>query len=197
MHGNGPRRLTAEERALVEQNMALVRHIVYQMANSGYVKHGLEEDAVQEGMMGLMNAARFFDPERGNAFTTLAGSCIKQKVILLVRREKRQEMYAAISLDGPMAEGNGKTEDRTWAEALPAAEDTEAAGSESLTETAIRKLEESGYQNHAAIVRMYALEGMNMPEIAKQLGLSKQCVHQRLRKAGEVLKRKMPDAQWK
>lgn len=196
MHGKGPGRLTAEERALVEQNMALVRHIVYQMANSGYVKHGLEEDAVQEGMMGLMNAARFFDPKRQTAFTTLAGKCISQRVYRLVRREQAKEKMEAISLDEKMAEGNGKALDRLWAESIPAKDDTEAEALESLPEACCRILKEHGWEEHAQLLRMYVLEGKTMAEIAQMMGITKQGVGFRLRRAGEILRRIMRDEEW-
>ena len=65
----GNESLTDEQRKLVEDNIRLV----YQQVH----KRGIvNEDLVQEGMLGLINAARFYSPEFGVKFSTYACSYI-------------------------------------------------------------------------------------------------------------------------
>ncbi|MBQ6819144.1 MAG: sigma-70 family RNA polymerase sigma factor [Clostridia bacterium] len=53
---------------------------------SGYADSGLEpEDLAQEGMIGLMGAIDFYDPDRGASFHTFALLCIDRSVISVVR----------------------------------------------------------------------------------------------------------------
>lgn len=189
--------LTAEERKLVEENQRLVWHIVLTMVNRGCLREGLVKDAVQEGMMGLMNAARLYDPGRGTAFTTLAWKCIRQKVSELARKERKREKRIALSLDEAIEDASGKAEPRLWAESIPAKDDTEAEALESMPDVCLRLLKEKGRGDLAEVLRMYVLEDETMLEIAQELGITKQCVQQRLRKAGLVIKRKMPNAEWK
>lgn len=60
----------------VNRNLRLVIKIA-----SGYSKCGLElDDMVSEGNIGLMEAARRYDPERGTKFSTYAAFWIRQKI---------------------------------------------------------------------------------------------------------------------
>ena len=196
-HGNRSMELTSEQLRLMEENVPLVKHIVFGLVNAGLLNRGLTDDAIQEGMIGLMNAARYFDPEYGTKFATLAGTCIKQKIVCLRRREARHARNAAISLDEKIAEGNGKGEDALWNEKLPAPDDTEREGLETLVDVCVRILNGCGYQKAAEDIRMYALEGMTVEEIAHRCGVSKQCVQQRMRRAGTVLRRVLThDGDW-
>lgn len=61
--------LTDEQRKLVEENI----NLVYHQANK---KNITDEDLIQEGMLALVNAARFYSPEFGVKFGTYAASYI-------------------------------------------------------------------------------------------------------------------------
>lgn len=61
--------LSDSQRRLVEDNIGLV----YAQAK----KRGItDEDLIQEGMIGLINAARYYSPDFGVKFSTYAGSYI-------------------------------------------------------------------------------------------------------------------------
>lgn len=65
----GNKSLTDKQRELVENNVGLVYSQIH--------KRGIKsEDLIQEGMIGLINAARFFSPDYGVKFSTYAGSYI-------------------------------------------------------------------------------------------------------------------------
>ena len=60
----------------VNRNLRLVIKIA-----SGYSKCGLElDDMISEGNIGLMEAAKRYDPERGTKFSTYASFWIRQKI---------------------------------------------------------------------------------------------------------------------
>lgn len=68
-----PGRQAAEE--LVHRNMRLVHAFVRDHGSGGRY-----EDAVQDGMVGLMRAVLKFDPEAGNRFSTYATHWIRQAI---------------------------------------------------------------------------------------------------------------------
>ena len=64
---------------LLEQNLRFLQQSANIMAIKA--KHTeLTEDLIQEGRIGLMEAAERFDPERGTAFLTYAGFWIKKRM---------------------------------------------------------------------------------------------------------------------
>lgn len=61
--------LNDAQRKLVEDNVGLVYAQVHRRGIT-------DEDLIQEGMLGLMNAARYYSPDFGVKFSTYAGSYI-------------------------------------------------------------------------------------------------------------------------
>lgn len=186
LHGKTLRTLTTEERALVEANMNLVRHTVYKMAHKGWVKPYQEEDALQDGMIGLIKAAMYYKPETGYAFSTLAAKCIEQCVLMTVQKDwRRNQKHPMISMDEPkrgLFDRDGMMPEET----LASDEDVEAETLEGTAEVLMRKLERLNRETDVTILRMY-IGGMKLPEIGKALGMSKQNVHQRMRRLAPLL----------
>jgi RNA polymerase sigma factor (sigma-70 family) len=56
----------------------------------------LSDDLFQEGAIGLINAARRFEPSRGVKFSTLARRHIKGRMLNYVRRESRQSQCLSL-----------------------------------------------------------------------------------------------------
>lgn len=69
MENVGSESLTDAQKLLVESN---VRLVYYQVHRRGIKS----EDLIQEGMIGLINAARFYSPDFGVKFSTYASSYI-------------------------------------------------------------------------------------------------------------------------
>ncbi len=78
-------RLTPEQEATVERNIALVHHIVTRMTQN-FPSADQRDDLVQAGLVGLIEATQRFDPERGFSFSTFAGRRIEGAVLDLLRR---------------------------------------------------------------------------------------------------------------
>jgi RNA polymerase sigma factor FliA len=70
--------LSLEKRPLFFQNLGLVGYVVHKMVGFGRAPQPLEQsDLVQLGMIGLLDAAERFDPNRGVQFQTYAVSRIR------------------------------------------------------------------------------------------------------------------------
>ena len=69
---------------LYEENEKLVFFIL----NKYYPTHAFDEDAAQEGRIGLWNACQSYDPER-SAFSTYAGRAIRNAIAMSLRQETR------------------------------------------------------------------------------------------------------------
>ena len=84
---------TNEERdALITDNMKLV----YYLISRYYPKYIKNEDVIQEGLLGLVQAAATWD-ETGSKFSTYASTCILNQIRYYFRREKNQ--LDTVSLD--------------------------------------------------------------------------------------------------
>ena len=179
LHGKAQSKLTNEERARVEANMNLVYHTVYKLAHKGWVKSYQEEDAIQDGMIGLIKAAMYYEPEKGYEFSTLAVKCIEQCVLLNSQKaHRRRQKYMMISLDEPLPEKFDR-EGMQREEVLASDEDLEEKTLDGAAEALMRKLEGKNRHKELQTLQMY-LRGMKKSEIAAELGESRQCIQQRL-----------------
>src|SRR5437870_2119209 len=93
-------RLEREVEKLVRENHKLVHFQVSRYLQRFYVGEMEREDLVSWGLIGLVQAARAWDPERSGAFSTLACRAIERMIIRGVRREWKPERAAStVSLD--------------------------------------------------------------------------------------------------
>jgi RNA polymerase sigma factor (sigma-70 family) len=76
---------SAAEAEVLRRNMPLVHDI----ARRYHVSGGIQEDLIQEGAIGLLKAARKFDPSRGNRFSTLATWWVRQAISRFVKGPTR------------------------------------------------------------------------------------------------------------
>ena len=74
----------AERKALIEANLPLVRHVVYQVAVH-FPRHVDREELATAGSLGLVEAARRFDPDRGVPFDRYAARRIRGAILDAVR----------------------------------------------------------------------------------------------------------------
>lgn len=86
----------AARTALIEHNMRLVCMFARKFASTR-----IELDELESlGFIGLIKAADTFDPEKGVKFSTYAGRCISNSVLMEVRRRKLRSRE--VSLDFPL-----------------------------------------------------------------------------------------------
>ena len=77
--------MNATQQELVTANMGLVYHIFHKLKDNSW-KWGHEQDLVSEGMVGLVKAAKTFDPSRGYKFATYATMCIRNEMFIYLRK---------------------------------------------------------------------------------------------------------------
>ena len=81
-------RIRSGEEQAVEVLLEKYRPLVRRRANALFLVGGDSDDLNQEGMIGLYQAVRSYDPDRGTSFFTFADLCI------------RRQMYHAVEADG-------------------------------------------------------------------------------------------------
>src|SRR5919202_2537310 len=102
-------RSEAEVDRLVHDNRKLVDYMVNRYLKRFYVGTMERDDLVSWGMMGLVNAARAWDPARSASFSTLACRAIERMIIRGVNREWRPEReQSTVSLDQLISGNTGE-----------------------------------------------------------------------------------------
>lgn len=77
--------LTGDEtRELIERNLPLVHHVLYQIA-AHYPRHADRDELAQAATLGLVEAAHRFDPDRGVPFERWASLRIRGAIVDAVR----------------------------------------------------------------------------------------------------------------
>lgn len=92
---------------LVRRHEGLVHTVLRRQSRDGMAY----EELLQEGRVALWKAVLGFDPQRGTAFSTYAGTAIQNRIWLVVRRNKRPQGWLEPQEDpNPLA----TAEDRLW-----------------------------------------------------------------------------------
>ncbi len=172
-------RSDAEIARLVNNNRKLVDYMVNRYLKRFYVGTMERDDLVSWGMMGLVNAARAFDETRGVSFSTLACRAIERMIIRGVNREWRPDReQATVSLDALISGQYGEGEDR-FVDQLPADEDVVQEMLETERGVALAAALDKLAPEQRQLIKRHYLEGENVQEIAKDLGLTRQGVYSR------------------
>lgn len=74
------------------------------------------EELYSEGLVGLVKAAMTFDPRRKTAWGVYAFACIRNEILMYLRRERKEPV--ALSLDAPAPGGDGEDESRPLHEVI-------------------------------------------------------------------------------
>lgn len=84
-------------RVLVERNLRLVVYIAKKFDNTGI---GIE-DLISIGSIGLMKAAKTFDPTKNIKLATYASRCIENEILMFIR--KTGNLKSEVSIDEPLS----------------------------------------------------------------------------------------------
>ncbi len=162
-------------RILIEHNLRLVVHIVKKYYPQNKQS---EEDLVSIGTIGLIKAIDTFDMEKGARFTTYAGKCVQNEILMFFRNSKKQagdvSMNEAIDTD---KDGNPLT----YADILSTDDDiaeelfTKMSSAKAIAYI-MKNLEK---REREVLILRYGLNGkdpVTQREIAKSLGISRSYV---------------------
>lgn len=86
---------------LIENNQGLVRHMALKFPNYDF------NELISEGNIGLIKAIDTFDVSKKIKFATYAAACIRNEILMFIRKEKRQPN--AVSLDQEFEPDNSYT----------------------------------------------------------------------------------------
>lgn len=182
-----------DEERLVRENIKLAYWVVEKLLRRGaFGLHELE-DMQQEALIGLMRAARSYDPEQGTSFSTFAVWTVRNQVLQVAVKSKRAMRGGNVktySLDADVWHANysDDSERTNVANFVPADVDVETETLTSETAEAMAKLvllicrERDGkwFLRHAA--------GESQTAIAGEYGVTKQTVNASLKRSREKLK---------
>lgn len=159
---------------LIEHNLRLVAHIVKKY----YTQYKNEEDLVSIGSIGLIKAIDTYRDENGARFTTYAGKCIQNEILMYFRSQKKNaavvSMSEAIDID---KEGNPLTYADILSTEDHIAEDLFTKISSAKAIAFIMKHLDA--RERKVLILRYGLDGnepVTQREIARRMGISRSYV---------------------
>lgn len=159
---------------LICGNIRLVYYLFGQMSKSEFtITH--KDDIISSGMLGLVKAANTFDEERGTKFSTYAALCIRNEMLMYMRKTRRY-FDREISLESPVTvDENGAV--LTIADTLEANENPQDECLAGLMyEEFIQKLTPLDQR-----VLGLRIEGYTQKEISARLGYSQGYIARRIK----------------
>lgn len=81
--------------------------LAYWYLNRYFPLLAYDEDIQQEALLGLWKACLTYKADKGIQFTTYAGFCIRNQVLMLLRSKRKEKGIEFISLSSPLKDGDG------------------------------------------------------------------------------------------
>ena len=140
-----------------------------------------KEDLAQEGILGFIAAVYSFDESKGFAFSTFAGSCIRNRIISAVRTISSKKQIP-LELIVPLEEqSNSASDEKTPEESLISQAEIERIGS--LIDSELTEKEKS--------VFLLFLQGMTYEQIAQKTSVTPKSVDGTLQRVRKKLREKL------
>jgi RNA polymerase sigma factor (sigma-70 family) len=179
---------TLDEEALLRQHAGLIHTLA---AKYLPVAGGLEAgDLAQEARLGVLKAARMFDPTRGVTFSTVAWNEARYAILKAIRWQQRH-CPEAVSLDQPLA-----CDGATLADTIP--DDRPGPEQQALQAVAAQLLRQAlptlPPHSRRAVELRYGLgtgEPMTLQQVAIALGCSYWTAAQRVERGLALLRRRL------
>ena len=188
-------RSETEVNRLVNDNRKLVEYMVNRYLKRYYVGNMERDDLVSWGMIGLVNAARAYDPARSASFSTLACRAIERMIIRGVNREWRPDReQSTVSLDVLMKGTAGEAGDDRFVDQLPADENVERNLLHAESEVAVKAALETPEPDQKRLIERHYFEDEPVEQIARDLGLSRQGVYSREKGIFKRLRERLEDS---
>lgn len=186
-----PIRSEREVAELVRRHAKLVDYMVNRYLKRYYVGSMEREDLVSWGMIGLVQAARAWDPARGGAFSTVACLAIDRAIVRGVNREWHpQEARDTVSLDAVLFDEAGQGGER-YLDVMRAEEDVEERILASETRMTVRQALDELPADQRELLERHYLKEEPVREIARDLGVTRQAIYLREKLALRRLREKL------
>ena len=169
--------LLAQTSDRLAEELLVMRYfrIVRTCARPFFLIGGDSEDLTQEGMIGLMNAVREYDPAKAASFRTFAEICIRNRLYSVLRwaaGDRHSPLNQSVPLDTPFFDSNSYTSGTSnLAERNPEDFLIEQERARSLLSGVRKQLSE-----FEAKILGYYLDGLSCREIAEAVGRSPKSV---------------------
>lgn len=184
-----------EVERLVNDNRRLVDYMVNRYLKRYYVGTMERDDLVSWGMMGLVNAARAWDPNRSRSFSTLACRAIERMIIRGVNREWHPDREQSnVSLDGLISGGSAAGGEDRFVEQLPADDDVEERMLETEQAVVLKGALETLSPDQRRLIDRHYFANESVQDIARDLGLTRQGVYSREKAIFKQLREKLGDS---
>ncbi|AQS60026.1 RNA polymerase sporulation sigma factor SigK [Desulforamulus ferrireducens] len=156
---------------LIERNLRLVAKIANKLQDPRVDK----QDLFQNGVVGLIKAVDTFDAQKCSKFSTYAGVCIQNEILMVLRKQKNER--GNISMSEPLDYDKDGTplelQDTLMTEDIPVEEQVETSLELEKLETALTKLT----PREQMVIRLrYGLDGgreLTQREVGKRLAISR------------------------
>jgi RNA polymerase sigma factor for flagellar operon FliA len=152
------------------------------------------EDLISWGMIGLVQAARAWDPSRSGSFSTMACLAIERAIIRGVNREWRpDEARATVSLDAGLFDDAGEGSER-FVDLLRGDEDVEGQILASETGLTVREALAQLPEDQRELIERHYLRDEPVRDIAREMGVTRQAIYLREKLALRRLREKLGPA---
>ena len=177
-------RSEAEVERLVSENQKLVHFQMNRYLQRYFVGDMEREDLVSWGLIGLVQAARAWDPERSGCFSTLACRAIERMIIRGVRREWKPERAAStVSLDDLLVGDEQAGSHERFVDRLTAEQDVEGELLDGEARAAVRSAVAELPAPYRRLIERHYYEDVPVTMLAEELGVSRQGIYMRQRQA--------------
>jgi RNA polymerase sigma factor FliA len=168
---------------LVRENEKLVYHQVSRYLKRHFVGAMEREDLVSWGLIGLVQAARLWDPQRAS-FSTVACKAIDWMIARGVRREWKPDQAAAtMSLDHLIAGDETPGAQERFVDLLAAEQNVEGELLDGETRAAVRAAVAELPASQRRLIERHYYEDVPVAMLAEELGISRQGLYARQRQA--------------
>jgi RNA polymerase sigma factor FliA len=168
---------------LVRENEKLVYHQVSRYLKRHFVGAMEREDLVSWGLIGLVQAARLWDPQRAS-FSTVACKAIDWMIARGVRREWKPDQAAAtMSLDHLIAGDETPGAQERFVDLLAAEQNVEGELLDGETREAVRAAVAELPAPQRRLIERHYYEDVPVAMLAEELGISRQGFYARQRQA--------------
>lgn len=177
---------------LVNDNRTLVEWTVNRYLDRHVVTGAEREDLVSWGLMGLLSAARAFDPSRGLRFSTLATLAIERSIMRgAMQADSRKGR--TLSLDEALSEGGPGEGETRWVEMIrDEGAEREMGRTEELA--LLRRGMSRLRPEQQRLIQAHFFQGYSLADLARQWGTTRQAVAGQLRRALKSLRRALEPA---
>jgi RNA polymerase sigma factor (sigma-70 family) len=170
-----------EVERLVNENQRLVHLLVNRYLKRFFVGGMEREDLVSWGLIGLAQAARAWDPERGS-FSTVACRAIEWMILRGVRREWKPEQAAVtVSLDDPMAGEEKVGSGERFVDLVADAHDVAGEFLDGETRAAVHTAVAQLAPPQRRLIERHYYEEVPVAALAQEMGVSRQWIYMRQR----------------